>query len=299
MKNRSLVHQRAFAIGIALILIANAVALGGVAYNRSGEPEATLELTERELTLPYDWGRNRDNSGLSLTLDWRAIGLDPRDARVTPEPYLTFGEPFLAMSRTPAWLDSAKLASLDFEMDHPASSADGRTHYRKQIPKQVLLVLELDGPAYEIARTRMNAWAAREDSLFRANPGAQEFVRRAEFARTELLHEQRGGSRLFLIDAGLDRAALRDRYPDRRRYAIVRGSVKPQVVGPDSIARLEGQVMELAVPRINVPRQFRAAFDSVQQMRGPRGQVGTSPFSATIAFGRRLEPWITSAARRP
>ena len=293
------VHQRASIAGIALVVLANAVALGGVAYNRSGEPEATLALTERELRLPHDWGRNRDNSGLSLTLDWRAIGPDPSDARRYGEPYTTFGGPFLSINRTPAWLDSAKLASLDFEMDHPVNTADGRAHYRRQVPKQVLLVLELNGPAYQVARARMQQWAAREDSLFSSNPSAPEFIRRAEFARIELQHEERGGSRLFLVDAGLDRAALRAGYPDRTRYAIVKGAVQPQVVGPDSIATLEGRIMDLAIPSINVPFRFRHELESIRSLPDSRGSSTTTPFSASVAFGRRLEPWITSVARQP
>jgi hypothetical protein len=291
--------QRALILGIGLILITNVVALGGVAWNRSGEPEATLTLTERELRVPYDWGRDRDNSGLSLTLDWRAIGLDPRDARGQAVPRGTWSEPFLSMSRMPAWLDSAKLASLGFSMSHPPNTRDGRTYYQKQVPKRVLLVLELNGPAYEIARSRMREWMAHEDSLMRANPTAQEFIRRAEFANTEQEREEREGSRLFMVDAGLDGGALRSRYPDRTRYAIVRGAVKPQVDGPDSIASLQGQVMELAVERIHVPRRFRAVFDSVRNTRAPRGEFNTTPFSAVIAYGRRLEPWLTSAERRP
>lgn len=288
--------QRILIVGVALIVLTNAVALAGVAYNRSGEPDATLALTERELTIPWEWRRDRDNSGLALTLDWRSVGRDPLDARTVAQPYQMWIGPSLLMSRTPAWLDSAKLASLGFGMQHPANTRAGRTYYQKQVPRQVLLVLELDGPAYEIARTRMREWAAREDSLLQVNP-TQEFIRRAEFARTELAREERSGSRLFVVDAGLDRGALRTRYPDRARYAIVRGAVEPQLVGPDSIASIEGQIMGLAVERINVPFRFRAVFEAVQQTRTERGDVSTSPFAATVAFGKRLEPWMQGAVR--
>ena len=37
------------AIGIALIVLTNAVALGGVWWNRSATPESALTLSQREL----------------------------------------------------------------------------------------------------------------------------------------------------------------------------------------------------------------------------------------------------------
>ena len=41
-------------LGLGLILASNAIALAGVWYNRSGEPQAQLQLSEREIQLPYD-----------------------------------------------------------------------------------------------------------------------------------------------------------------------------------------------------------------------------------------------------
>jgi hypothetical protein len=56
--------------GLALILLTNAVALLGVYQNRSGEPESMLTLTQRELQQPYGWGMARENSGISLRINW-------------------------------------------------------------------------------------------------------------------------------------------------------------------------------------------------------------------------------------
>ena len=286
------IHRRALVAGAAIIVTANAVALGGAAYNRSGEPDATLSLTERELAIPYDWGRARDNSGLGLRLQWRTIGAEPADTA----PRLA---PWMAFSGSPIWLDSAKFASLGFRMNRPVSTPEGRAHYRRQVPKRVLLVMEMNGEAYQIATARMRAWVAHEDSLRLANPTAPEFIRRAEFASQEFVREEAGGSRLFIVDAGRDRAALRALYPDRTRYAIMRGAVRPQVVGPDSASTLEGYITEIAIHQINVPHGFREAFASVRRIERPREEATTSPFSVTVAFGKRLEPWIVAATRGP
>lgn len=50
-----LTRGRTLIAGIAIILVVNAIALGGVAYNRSGTPESTLHLSQRELSEPYVW----------------------------------------------------------------------------------------------------------------------------------------------------------------------------------------------------------------------------------------------------
>src|SRR5690606_5713465 len=47
--------------GLALILLSNAVALGGAWYNRQGEAESRLQLSERELWRSHD-GPRRENS---------------------------------------------------------------------------------------------------------------------------------------------------------------------------------------------------------------------------------------------
>jgi hypothetical protein len=184
-------------------------------------------------------------------------------------------------------------------MNRPANTDEGRAYYRKQVPKEVLLVMEMNGKSSELMRARIEAWAAREERLVAANPSSPEFTRRARSASEAVLREERLSSRLFIVDAGRDRAALRALYPDRTRYAIVRGAVRPQVVGPDTAATFQGYVTEVAAEQINVPYRFRAAFDSVRRSESSRDEITASPFAASVAFGRRLEPWIMSAARAP
>ena len=63
-------RKHTFIAGMLLILLTNAVALLGVAYNRSGTPESRLTLSQRELQLPY--GAMTEDSGLTLQIRWRA-----------------------------------------------------------------------------------------------------------------------------------------------------------------------------------------------------------------------------------
>jgi uncharacterized protein DUF4824 len=164
-----------------------------------------------------------------------------------------------------------------------------RRRVNRQSSKEVLLVMELDGPAYREALERTRRYTAHEQTLLEANAGSKEFEERAKNARRILESEERENSRLFAVDAGLDATALRAQYPDRAHYAIVRGQVQPMVFGSDKAARLRGYVERLSVSQINVPLQFRRVFE-----RESRPEQ-TLRFEVTIAYGKRFEPWIVAA----
>jgi hypothetical protein len=125
------------AAGLGMILLANTVALGGVAYNRSDEPESILRLTERELQRPYEWVLNRENSGLSLRLRWRTLAEDTGPA---PATYASFA----GAGGSPKWLNQAKLIALGFDA-RPRLHNDGKMHADRVLPREVLLVPESNG----------------------------------------------------------------------------------------------------------------------------------------------------------
>jgi hypothetical protein len=230
-------NRRVLLAGLAIIALTNAVVLGGAAYNRGGEADATLRLSERELR-PARLPAAGENSGLALRLNWRVQG--GRQPGVVPYEF-----PGLD---TPKWLDREKMASLGFDVSIPETDADARRAFARELPRDVLLVLELEGPAYE------------------------EAVRAAKAQDT----------RLFVVDAGLDGAALRAKYPDRSRYAIVRGQVAPASARNRHAADHAGYVSHLSVAAINVPLGFRGAFAGAAH-------------ETVIAFGKRREPWIVEA----
>ena len=119
--------------GLALIAGVNAIALGGAAYNRSGEAESSLRLSERELHLPYVWRGNKENSGVELKLDWRVLPPEPRNAKDASWRYSGYGT-------MPDWLDEAKMTALGFD----ASKVGGRGYSERSaerlLTRDVLLV---------------------------------------------------------------------------------------------------------------------------------------------------------------
>jgi len=270
--------------GLAIVGLANAVALGGAAYNRNGEPQSTLSLSERELRPPYVWTGRKENSGLALRLQWRVLESEQTDAGLSR---VAGDGPGM-----PAWLDEPKMASLGFDVKAFTGRAemDRQSAYQRQLPREVFVVLELDGAAYRSALERA-ASAAKALATKNERGGGQK-------AADELMdRESHRSSRLFAVDAGLDREALRSRFPDRAQYAIVRGQVRPAWVRPEG-SRAVGTITGLSAATINVPLEMHGAFEGVAPSSHPAPTGAGKQFEARVAFGQRLEPWLVSAAAR-
>lgn len=265
--------------GIALIAVSNAVALIGVAYNRSGEPESELRLTQRELAPPYWRGMDSESGGIELRLQWRTL------TKGSNEFYPGIGG-------QPEWLDRAKLAELGFDLSQPEHSAASRRHYERLRLKQIFVALEFDGPAYQDALARAQRLAdepaANRSPALGANSPAERLKR-----------EQTSASRLFAVDAGLDPAELRNKYPDRNHYAIVRALVRVNYYRGSATrsAQLTGHLTGVINDHISVPPEFRPTFESLPRTYNYNLQASpASRFDVTLAFGKRFEPWIVAAS---
>ena len=277
------------AAGAVLILLANAVALTGVYLNRSGEAESRLTLSQRELAMPWSWGMAKENSGLALGLNWRVNDADVGEY---------YGGGFGSSGGTPEWLDAAHMAALGFDTVVVPEDSRGRHGIERQLPREVLLVLELDGPAWQQALERARQNAARNEAALVANAGSKEFAEKAKRAQDQFKREETANSRLFAIDAGLDRAALRARYSDRSRYLILKGTLRPRLVTHEKKTRLTGYLSALAVTQINVPHALRPILEPVLRKQRSTADDPARHFEATIAVGQRLEPWIESVSLR-
>lgn len=279
MKSWSL--RRAFVVGVALVLVVNAVALAGAWYNRSGTPDATLRLSERELLLPWGWGPYAENSGMALQMRWRVA--------MTPPAPVPVGAP---RRDTLAWLDAPAMQALGFTV--PATTdADARRRYARQLSRDVFLVLELDGPAYRAAVQRASEELLRVERLLAAAPADERLRQDVADARLQLQREQTRSSRLFIVDAGLSLAALRARYPDRGHYAILPGQVGPLVDDYDNAVRYRGYITGVKAGAVHVPLAFRPVFEGALRAGSDEAPAR---FVADIHVGRRLEPWLVAAS---
>jgi hypothetical protein len=277
-------RARALLVAVVLIVVTNAVVLAGVAYNRSGEPEAVLRLSERELQLRnWNWPSN-ENSSIDLDLSWRIAQPDRQAAD-----YFYGGL---------HWLQPAQLRELGFHIADNLESDEAWQRVSRQPSRRVWLVLEFDGPAYRASVERAAKRLERETALAQANPGNNEFQQRQIARRKELEREQRFASRLFIIDAALDEDALRVRYPDRQHYVIVRGRLDLMIEGEARNRRPVAQVADIDVDAIRVPYTYRHIVEPY--IGTGAGYDDWEPrFAATVHFGRRFEPWIVDLALLP
>jgi hypothetical protein len=282
-------RRHTLALGAALILATNAVALFGVAYNRSGTPESELRLSQRELRPAFEWRSSKENSGMSLSLLWRVGNPDAQKLGV----FNDFG-----WGSSPTWLDRAKLSQLGFDLSQPVSTPAGRRYYAKLRSKEVYLVLELAGPAYQETVDAVRKLAEQRKAEALARPEDAKLKTQADLMDKQLSYQEHDASRLFVVDAGLDAAALRAKYPDRAKYAIVHGRVRP-TLGRDG-APDRGTVTAVVNDSVNVPLDLRKAFAGVAPRSYGFGQRYVGPgFEATVAFGKRFEPWLVAVARNP
>jgi hypothetical protein len=276
-----------FWVGAILLAATDAMVLAGAAYNRSGEPEAVLTLSERELSVAGGQFES-EGSGISLQMQWRL----PRPSRGKQGPVVDHG--FAGIGGEAAWLDKAKLVELGFDVSRPNDTPEGQRYYDKQLPKDVFLVLEFNGPAHagaiRAAEERLQEARARASE----NPKIKTFSGGVELAAKALADEQSLNSRLFVVDTGRDSSALRAKYPDRKQYAIVAGRIRMasnRFLG----SRPFGYISDLDMGKVNVPVSYAKVFESVPRQRSLRRTEAGPRFEATIAFGKRLEPWLQSA----
>lgn len=271
-----------FMLGFLLLAATNGVVLFGVASNRSGEPEALLTLTERELDLSYHV--YEDNSGLALRLSWRALGLENLSG--------------YSGWRNPRWLNTQKLEELGFKVVDDRDR-HGRAGYDRVLPKEVFIVLELGGEPYRKALKRAVKVYEREKDMIPDTLDDKGVGARMEQAERRLERERFEATRLFAIDAGLDAGALRRKYKDQRRYIITKGLVKPGYRHGSSTEEGLGYILRLSVEEIHVPLEHKQIFTSIPGEYGSRkSKMESLRYEVRLAYGQRLEPWIVSVKPR-
>ena len=226
---------------LVLLVVVNLAVLGGVAWNRAGQPEASLLLTERELPLYDSFVRAEENSGLALQLS------------------------LYAGSYSPDWLDERKLRTLGFRPERydTADAAEDETG-RQALPRQAWVVLEFDGPAWQAALADSETELAGLDGKIQSG---ESTLQQREYRQESLERMRQSSSRLVAVDAGTDAAVLRERYPDTTRYLISSAEIHlwmapaPSPEENGDRPRVRG-TLQLLGDRIHVPLQQRAALQS-------------------------------------
>jgi hypothetical protein len=274
-------RRRGPAVACVLLLLTNAYVLLGVAYNRSGEAGSEMELTERELGMPYR--ASDEDTTLSLRLEW--------------------GQWSPSIDESDRWFDRAKLEAIGFDCTFPPGMAGAGEFYERQLPRRAWIVFEYDGDSF---RRRLEGLRRRIEQMSADLESRKATTEELEGARTSLQGALRSASRLVPIDAGTDVSALEARYTDRGRYMILRASVrasadvpfnpdrKTSSAGGPRSPELSGRIEQVLIDRISVPPRWRATLAAL----GQAPVAGSGPrYAVTLHSGRRHEPWIVVIRR--
>lgn len=274
-----------FMAGAFIVLVINAIVLSGVAYNRSGEPESVITLSGREMEVSRSYTSDFKNSGISLRINWRALGKEKTLDEISD--YFDW--------RSLHWLDEKKLEELGFDIKRYAKR--NTNHYQDLPEKEVCLVLENNGEAYREAVKRAEKALASAEAKLKENPDSKDLIDRRKSAEEELKNEIKSRSRLFVIDAGLEASALRSKYPDKNRYMITKGIVRPGYDYSDEKAtkRLTGWISRLGVVSLHLPLEYEKKLESFKnsKMNEDCGKYSEYQcYEIELFYGKRLEPWI-------
>lgn len=264
--------------GLAIIVLGNTVALIGIYYNRSGEPDAEVTLSQRELQLPNYYGFESENSGIALRLQWR---VDDDNS----SSYYYWGHP--------AWLNETKLHELGFDTSTPVNTPRAAVKYQQMLPREAYVVLEFMGATYEARLQHAREELARQQRLAAEHPSDKQHRIRLQQAKDALKNEENRDSRLFAVDAGTDKTSLRHKYPNRHRYIIAAAQIRIMAYNkqPKDPLYLTGTIRKLSIGSITAPFAVRKVLDPYMNRKAYQKRQKLK-YQVTVAFGRRLEPWI-------
>jgi len=269
-------------LATGLLLLTNIVVLAGVAYNRSGDANASLLLTERELSPVNNYSARDENSGTALTIEWQTLNRH-RDGSVSA-----------LYSGQPIWLDGKKLQTLG--VDAGAQNRNQGWNRYRSLSLEVVYVLEYDGPAYHKALqlAQQNVDNARAELT--TSPDSEKLDQQLIEANRDLQQLRHETSRLFVIDAGLDVDRLMQKYNNPQQYMMMRGELIVYPYQNETTA----YVRKLFISSIHVPLPFSAQLANIDDSRRSRNDDIKKPFmpryEVRLKLGKRLEPWIESVS---
>ncbi len=246
---------------VGLLILINGVVLAHSYYNRH-EVQARITLSERELNAPNNYGFEKENSGVSLSVHWSAKpdtasdgNYYGRDLKLSDAHYATF--------------------RFSGSCDHQGSDTN----------EQGFVLVEFNGSTHQQITGRLKT----QLNHLKQSSASTEKIKNVN-DELQLFEKER--SRLYIIDAAATRNTLEASLPKHEKVPGNQFLILPAVIS-DAYSHCEGKqknphtiyIDELLVGRIYVPREYHALFSDKKQ---------DQHFQATIAFGKLDEPWLES-----
>ena len=254
-------------IGLTILIGTNVAALGGVAYNRIGEATAQLTLTERELSLPYNSGDQKENSGISLSINWRTpirsdttyYSYNSQDIKITKDELLALGFERLD-NKYNSWVES----------------------------RELYWALEFDGALYDAELKKAELKYQTSLTTYQEQKNDTNDRDRKETLR-RLENEKKTNSRLFFIEASVDYDTLEAKFYGQHNILIVKGLAKPYYNNKHKNYSL--LLKHLSVSNIMVPLKYAEIFSRLDSSYNIDAVLPR--YTVDIKWGSRLEPWVS------
>ena len=271
-------------IAAALLVLVNIIVLAGAAYNRSGEPIASLQVTERELSPPYRYYNNKENSGLALRLNWKvAPDLSEKSS---------YNRYSLSSYTSPNWLTENKLKELGIDIEKAkANKNNSRYGYQRSDSVQVIVVLEYDGDSFQKILNNAEHDIKQYRTSVKKSPDNKELIRQLKQHEESLAALKLSASRLIAIDAGLELKALKEKYNDSSKYLMLRGEVRPRW----SDDELKGRIRQLYISEVHVPLPYSKEINEITKRETTSNSYNRKKekprYQVELKEGKRLEFW--------
>lgn len=272
-------------LAVAVVLLINAAIMGKVLFNRS-EVIAKLQLSERELQLPFNYGFTREDSSKRVSLRWMVPNNEPIDVAVNSVELNSWRWHYERRLQ----LSDAHFASFNF----PSCEKKARLQQKQS----AWVLVEFNGQSY-------NDYVAQAEAYHRLimglapidSPGLseKELGERRKDATEFFTAAKNSTSRLFVIDAAAERGLLEARLRDHPKTADSNLLILPAGVHAgyyrcekSDAKKTDVRIDSLAVESLYIPKDLAPNFALDNNARS------NLKFTAEINYGRLYEPWIHS-----
>jgi len=270
-------------LAVGLVLLVNAFVLGKAYLNRS-EVRVQLQLSERELELPHNYGFSEEDSSSRVSLDW-----------TTPRT-----EPINIDMNQWGWRYNRELQLNDIHFrSFQFPNCSEKTRLRQKHSAWVLL--EFNGSSYTEYVAQMEQYHALITDL-KHEPNKKfsekELAEKRKGATEILVEAKTESTRLFIIDAAADRKLLETalhKHPTttNSQLFIVPAELRASYYRCDKNVKHPTEIIvdKLAVESLYIPKQF------VQYIPRSSNVKPKAKFTLEISYGRFFEPWVSGFSR--
>ena len=276
-------------ISAVCLVFVNVIVLAGISYNRSGETNSGLQLTERELPLPYRSYRQKENSGLALKLNWNFV----------PEKSFNRSYDKYALKKygSPNWLTENKLKELGLYIDSAKlDTKDSLFDNNKLQSEEFIIVLEYNGETFQAFLNDADEDIQALKNKAQKNPNDRDINKQLQKDEASLSKLKTSESRLIAIDAGRNLQTLKEKYTDNSKYLMLRGEIKRHWVNK----KLTASIGQLFIADIHVPLPYSNKINEITNRQASSDEYsrwnGNPRYVVELNLGKRLEPWLVEVS---